>query len=109
MGSPLYHVGALAQCPHLGPVTTVSSNTRVKVSGSAVATMVDLSTIASCGLATGGSPPCTMVQWAVPAARVKVMGSPALLASSQGTCQTAALSPQGLAVILTTQQRVKGA
>ena len=39
----LYHVGAQAQCPHVGQATTVSSNAR---GAEMVATIADTTTVA---------------------------------------------------------------
>lgn len=110
MPGELYHVGATALCPHGGAVSTVSSNVRVKVSGMAVATVNDLSLVAGCVFTIPGPKPqpCVKVQWVVPAVRVKVMGSPALLKTAVGLCQSAEQIPQGPANIVVTQPRVKG-
>ena len=64
----LYHVGASANCPHFGQVTTVSSNTRVFVSGQPVATISDQSTVVGCPFTVPGPvvpkpQPCVRVQW----------------------------------------------
>ena len=48
MASELYHVSATTLCPHAGNGSTISSNTRVKVSGMAVATVSDVTTVAGC-------------------------------------------------------------
>jgi hypothetical protein len=107
MASELVQVGATIQCPHSGQATIMSSNVRVKASGSAVALQNDQTTVAGCSFMIGSVPsPCLMVQWLVPAVRVKVSGSPVLLKSSSGLCQGSA--PQGPPSIQTTQVRVKG-
>jgi hypothetical protein len=110
MPSKLYHVGAKTLCPHAGNATTVSSNTRVKVSGMAVATVDDLTTVAGCTFTvpTNKPQPCVKVQWLVPAVRVKVMGTWVLLETSGGACQSAEQIPQGQPNVVATQTRVKG-
>ena len=109
MASELFHVSASAQCPHQsGQVQVVSTNTRVKVSGQAVATVVDTFTIAGCPQPASNLPPCATVRWTVAATRVKVMGNAVVLKSSQGTVFTAAQAPQGPPSITVTQSRVKG-
>jgi uncharacterized Zn-binding protein involved in type VI secretion len=110
MPGPLYHVGGVAMCPHGGQVTTISSNTRVLVSGQPVATMSDTSTVAGCAFTIPGPKPqpCIRVQWLVPAARVTINGQPALLQTSMGMCPSAESIPQGPPSITTTQMRVTG-
>jgi hypothetical protein len=113
MPATLYHVGATASCPHQGPVTTVSTNSRVLVGGQPVAIVTDQSTIAGCPfqvpVGAGTKPqPCVRVQWASPATRVFVGGQPVLLQSSTGICQSAEQIPQGPPSITVTQTRVVG-
>lgn len=104
----LYHVGAQAQCPHLGQATTVSKNVRVMVSGMAVATLADTTTVAACPFATPEPKPspCVTVKWTVAATRVQINGQPALLSTSTGVCQNPLQVPQGPPLITVTQTRV---
>lgn len=106
----LYHVGAQAQCPHFGQATTVSSNTRVLVSGQPVATVADTTTVAGCPFTTPEPKPspCVTVRWTVAATRVLINGQPALLQSSTGICQNPLQVPQGPPIITLTQTRVSG-
>jgi hypothetical protein len=106
----LYHVGASAICPHAGQVSTISSNTRVLVSGMPVATLADTSLVAGCPftIPPGKPQPCVRVQWLVPAGRVLVMGQPALLQISTGLCLSPEQIPQGPPTVITTQTRVGG-
>lgn len=109
MPGELYHVGASAKCPHTGTVSTISSNTRVMVSGMAVATVADSSTVAGCTFVVASkAQPCVEVQWSMPAMRVKVMGNFVLLRTSAGLCRSREQSPQGPANVVATQTRVKG-
>ncbi len=113
MPGTLYHVGAQATCPHAGQATTVSSNTRVLVSGQPVATFTDTTTVAACPFQVpvpGGTKPqpCVTVKWLVPAVRVFVNGQPVLLQTSSGICQSAEQIPQGPPTIVATQPRVIG-
>jgi len=101
------HVGATVNCPHTAPAQTVSSNTRVVVSGTPVATIADQTTVTGCPFVVGTKPqPCVLVQWSVPSARVKVNGQPVLLSTSPGLCKSAEQIPQGLAIVGATQTRV---
>jgi hypothetical protein len=105
----LFHVGAAAMCPHAGQVTTISSNTRVLVSGQPVGTLADTYLIAGCAFNLAGAPhPCLKVQWLVPATRVLINGQPAILQTSPGLCQSGDLTPQGPPTVITTQVRVIG-
>lgn len=108
MPGPLFHVGAVATCPHAaGQVTTISSNTRVLVTGMPVATIADQFTIAGCPLAAQPTPqPCVRVQWLAPATRVLVNGQPAILQTSAGLALTPQQTPGGAPIVVTTQLRV---
>jgi hypothetical protein len=105
----LFHVGAVAACPHGGQVTTVSGNTRVFVSGMPVATMADTFPVAGCAFVVALKPqPCVLVRWLVPAARVLVNGQPAILMTSTGLCQSPEQIPNGPPIVGATQTRVSG-
>ena len=110
MSGFLLHVGATALCPHGRPVSVISSNARVKVSGQPVATLSDTYTIAGCAFTVPGPKPqpCVLVQWLVLASRVRVGGNPVILQTSTGLCQSAEQIPQGPPNILVTQVRVRG-
>jgi len=110
MGSPLFHVGATAICPHGGQITTVPGSPRVLLSGQPAASMSDQFLIAGCAFTVppGMPQPCLMVQWLVPATRVTLNGQPAILASSTGLCQSAVQIPGGPPNVVVTQLRVTG-
>jgi hypothetical protein len=109
MPTPVAHVGAVAQCPHGGPITFVPSAPRVLVSGMPVATMPDATAVAGCAFNVSGSPhPCVRVQWTMPAVRVKSNTVPLVLQTSVGLCLAADQAPQGPPIISTTQPRVLG-
>jgi hypothetical protein len=108
---PLYHVGAVATCPHAATSQTVSSNVRVAVSGMPVATAVDTFPVVGCPfqipVGAGTKPqPCVQLKWAAPATRVLVNGIAPILATSGGVGVSAEQLPQGPAVVTTTQTRV---
>jgi hypothetical protein len=108
MPGPLLHVGATAICPHAGQVQIVPSNARVLVSGMPVAVLPDTTLVAGCVFTLPGPKPspCVRVQWLVPAARVLVMGQPALLQTSTGLCLSPEQAPQGPPTVLAAQPRV---
>lgn len=105
----LFHVGASAICPHGGQVQVISTNTRVLVNGTPVATMGDQYMVAGCVFTVGPKPqPCIKVQWLVPATRVLINGQPAILQLSTGLCQSAEQIPAGPPTVIATQTRVMG-
>lgn len=110
MGSNVFHVNAIATCPHQsGMMSTIVSSPRVKVSNQPVATLNDQYLIAGCVFTVGTKPqPCVKAQWLVPASRVKVNGSPVILQNSVGLCKSIEEIPQGPPSFRVLQQRVKG-
>ncbi len=106
----LLHVGATANCPHGGQMSTISSNARVLVSGQPVAVLSDNYLIAGCAFTVPPSKPqpCVKVLWLAPASRVLVGGQPVILQTSTGMCQSAEQIPQGAPTVIATQTRVSG-
>lgn len=107
---PLVHVGATILCPHGGSVTVIPSQVRVTVGGQPVATMGDQFMVAGCAFTVppGKPQPCVKIQWLVPATRVTIGGSPAILQSSTGLAQSAEQIPQGPPTVVVTQMRASG-
>ena len=110
MPGPLFHVGAGAVCPHGGPVSVVSTNARVFVSGQPVATLADQFLVAGCAFTVPPAKPqpCVKVQWLAPAVRVFVNGQPAVLQTSTGLCLSPEQIPQGPPIVAAVQPRVIG-
>lgn len=110
MGVPLFHVGAVATCPHGGQMTTIKAGPpRVFASNQPVATVADQFMVAGCVFVVVLKPqPCVTNRWLVPAARVFVDNAPAVLQSSVGLCQSADQIPAGPPIVMTTQPRVMG-
>lgn len=112
MPGSLVHVGSMGMCPHLGQISVISTNTRVLVSGMAVATMLDTFPILGCIFQLPGTPtvphPCVQVQWITPATRVFVNFQPVVLQISGGACLAADFAPQGPPTITFAQPRVSG-
>ena len=89
---------------HGGPITTVSSDTRVLASGMPVALVTDQFLVAGCAFAPGGVPqPCLTVQWSAPTVETLINGQPAVTAASVGLCIAANGAPNGPAVVVSTQ------
>ncbi len=106
MPAPLLVATAQMMCPHPpGHLMPATTDIRVKAMGQAVLTITDKFAVLGCGLTPTSTPPCTMCQWATPAARVMVQGQPALLQTSVGTCLAGAV-PNGPAAVLVNQTRV---
>lgn len=109
MPGPLAHVGNLTLCTHGIPATVVPTNARVLVGGQPVTTMSDQYLIAGCPFMAGLVPmPCVRIQWLVPAMRVLVNGSPALLQTSVGLCMSAQQTPNGPPTVPVNQPLVIG-
>lgn len=104
----LFHVGAVAMCPHAAPIQTITANARVLVNGLPVATLADLYFVTGCAFTTPAAvpSPCVRVQWLTPATRVLVSGAPPIVNTSTGLCVNAAQAPQGPPVVVSTQPRV---
>lgn len=100
----LLHAGATVLCLHAGQATPTAPDPRVRVSGQSIVTQPHPYTVAGCGLAGTGSPPCITAQWVTGATRVRAGGLPVLLQDSQAVC---APSGTGLMVAVT-QMRVRG-
>src|SRR5688500_1140478 len=88
MPSPILTGAAHISCPHDGVATVETpQNATVLIGGSPVLVMTDIFVIKGCKFNISGSPaPCLSVQWATPAERTRVNGTPVLLASSRGAC-----------------------
>jgi uncharacterized Zn-binding protein involved in type VI secretion len=107
MPGNILHVAATVMCPHGGPGTVLSTQPRVTVSGNPAATVADTYTVTGCALNISGKPqPCVTIQWPGPATRVTVNGSPVVLATSTGICQSAEQAPQGPPMVPAVQPRV---
>lgn len=108
MSGPLFHVGAVATCPHGGQITTISSNARVLVSGMPVALLTDQFVVAGCTFTVPPSvpQPCVLVQWTTPTVQSLITGQPAITAASVGLCIAANGVPNGPAIVASTQPRV---
>jgi hypothetical protein len=100
-------VGASISCPHGGQVKITASNKRVTVQGVALAVFSDSTTVSGCSFQVPGPKPqpCTIVQWLVPAGRVRAAGTQVLIKSSSGLCKSAEQIPQGSPSVSSTQRR----
>ncbi|HMO60028.1 MAG TPA: hypothetical protein PKA05_06995 [Roseiflexaceae bacterium] len=110
MATPLIQIDATILCSHAGSASITPSQTRVRADGRLLAVVSDSTTVAGCPLTlpNGKPQPCTTIRWVTSATRVRLGGTPALLQSSSGICQSAEQIPQGAPNVVTTQTRVRG-
>jgi hypothetical protein len=106
--SGLLTTASVIMCPHGGMVTASPSSSNVTAAAPILAGG-DTCIIAGCTFNIAGAPhPCVSVQWVVTATRVQRAGGMALNASSVGLCLAADQTPQGSAIINSTQSSVTG-
>jgi len=106
---PLLTTTSTVMCPHAGQAVLVTSNTVSHVDGAPVLLESDVHPVVGCVFAPGGVlTPCLMIRWAAGATMTNVWGIPVLLQSSIGICYNAMQAPQGLALIVQTQQHALG-
>lgn len=105
----LLHQGAQVMCSHGGQANPTTTSVRVQLGGQGATTLAHVYTISACPFSTpeSGPKPCTTLQWTTPAVRVRIEGTPALLASSQGI-SIGPLGTQGTPMVSAQQTRVRG-
>lgn len=108
MPGPLFHVGAVAICPHGGQITTIPSAPRVFVGGLPVATASAQFLVAGCAFTVppGKPQPCFLVQWLSVTTRCLFAGAPAITQASSGLCNSVDGIPNGPPIVASTQPRV---
>lgn len=101
---------SVVQCAHGLPAQHPPSQVRVKVMGTPVLTTADIGTVSGCPFTIPPTKPspCVTVQWLVGATRVRCMGVPVLLQTSQGVCKSPEQAPQGPPNAQAAQLRAKG-
>lgn len=109
MGVNILDTGCQIKCPHGGTVTVVTKNMVAKANGNYMILATDTMTIAGCSFMKGNTPsPCMTIEWKGEAKKVKIKGTPVLLDSSTGICNSAENAPQGTALVSGAQSKVKG-
>lgn len=107
MPGPVLHSGAIATCPHAGPLTIVASSPRVQVSGMPAAVLTDQGMVAGCVFMVGPKPqPCVTTRWIVGATRVFASGIPVLINPPVALCLSVEQIPGGPPLIMGSQARV---
>jgi hypothetical protein len=106
---PLLTTTSTVMCPHAGQAQLFTSNTVSVVDGAPVLLEIDVHPVVGCTFAPGGVyTPCLLIRWVLGATMTKINGIPVLLQTSVGVCYNAMQAPQGVALIVQTQQRVRG-
>jgi hypothetical protein len=96
-------------CPHAGQAALLTSNTIARIDEAPILLETDVHPVAGCTFAPGGVyTPCVLIRWSAGATMTKIYGIPVLLQTSIGVCYNAAQAPQGIALIVQTQQRGRG-
>lgn len=93
-------------CPHGGTANLTTANTTTGASGAKSLLETDIHTVTGCPFTIGNKPsPCLRIEWSAGAGMVKVAGTPVLVQSSIGICYSPENAPQGVAMIVNTQQK----
>lgn len=107
MPGPVLHSGAIATCPHAGPLTIIASSARVQVSGMPAGLLTDAGQVAGCAFVVGVKPqPCVTTKWIAAATRVVSNGVPLLINPPVAVCLSADQIPAGPPIIMSSQTRV---
>jgi hypothetical protein len=105
---PILTTTSTIMCPHAGQALPVPT-TPGFIDGGQPLVESDLHLVVGCTFAPGGVyTPCVLVRWSAGATMAKASGVPLLLQTSIGVCYNAAQAPQGIAIVVQTQQRVRG-
>ena len=99
--------GSTVMCPHGGQAVLITSNTEALVDGVPALLLTDIHPIAGCPFAPVTPLPCLYIQWITGTTQANVHGIPMLLQNSVGMCINPVGVPQGLPIVLQTQQRVQ--
>jgi hypothetical protein len=106
---PILTTTSTVMCPHGGQAVLITSNIDALIDGAPALLETDIHPVVGCPFAPGGVyTPCVTIRWATAATQTKVHEVPVLLQTSVGICQNAVQAPQGVAVIVQTQQRALG-
>jgi hypothetical protein len=107
MPGPVLHAGAIATCPHGGPLNIIAASPRVTVGGMPVAVLTDQGLVTGCAFVAGVKPqPCVTTRWIAGATRVLAGGQPVLINPCIALCLSAEQIPGGPPIILGSQTRV---
>jgi hypothetical protein len=107
MPGPVLHTGATSTCPHGAPLSIVGSS-RLMVSGTPAAVLIDQGTVAGCPFMVGNKPqPCLSTKWLAGTTRVIASGQPLLIGPQPpATVLSADQIPAGPPNVSASQTRV---
>lgn len=101
--------GSTVMCPHGGSATLTTANARAKAASGQALLANDVHTVAGCAFTIGPKPsPCIRIQWSAGAVKLKAGGTQVLLESSVGTCYSPESAPQGVALVVAPEPKVRG-
>jgi hypothetical protein len=99
-------IASQIQCPHAGQLILTTANAKVSADGGFVLLESDQHVVAGCPFTIGPKySPCVRVQWSAGSAMTSASAKP-LTDSSIGICYSPEGAPQGVAVVVQTQQKV---
>lgn len=94
------------QCAHGGQAVLLTTNVR-SIARSPMLLETDVHLVLGCPFTIGTKySPCVRIEWSAGATRVNVNGVAVLTRASTGKCMSAESAPQGLALVVSTQQSV---
>ena len=94
------------QCPHGGQATLITTNVHAQA-GAAMLLESDVHVVAGCPFTIGTKySPCVRIEWSAGATKVTAGGVAVLTSSSVGKCYSPESAPQGVALVVNTQNRV---
>jgi hypothetical protein len=103
---PILTTSSTVMCPHGGQALLITNDTEVVIDGAPALLESDMHPVIGCPFAPGGVyTPCVTIRWTAGALKAKLRGVPLLLRTSIGVCNNAAQAPQGVAMVVQTQQR----
>jgi len=107
MPGPVLTTASTIICPHGGSASLTTSNSKTTAGGSPALLETDVHTVRGCPFTIGTKPsPCIRIEWSAGAGSANVFGTPVLVQSSVGTCYSPENAPQGVALVVNTQQKV---
>jgi hypothetical protein len=106
---PILTVTSTVMCPHGGVALLTTTNAQALIDGAPALLLTDVHPVVGCSFAPGGIYiPCVLIRWFTAASQTKVQNVPALLQNSLGLCFNAFQIPQGIAMVVQTQQHAHG-
>lgn len=100
--------GSTVQCPHGGTANLTTANQRASAASGEALLESDVHTVTGCPFTIGNKPsPCVRIEWKAGAQALQAGGTAVLLESSLGTCYSPENAPQGLALVVQPEAKVR--